>query len=157
MKIGKFMFGLGIGTTLGILFAPKKGKEMREELKYKSSNAINSVKDMHKDDIVQMINASVQDVKQAMDDFSIEEFKDEVSASLGAVKSKLEEIGNNIQNSSEYKQLKGSAKNMGEELGKKLKEIKTKMKDKNSNMDTVLQDIEDLDEHLDVIIEDMKD
>ena len=29
---GKFILGLGIGAGLGILFAPKKGSETRQEL-----------------------------------------------------------------------------------------------------------------------------
>ena len=33
---GKFLLGAGIGVGLGILFAPKSGKETRQELKEKS-------------------------------------------------------------------------------------------------------------------------
>ena len=30
MKIGKFIAGVGIGTVIGMLLAPKKGSELRQ-------------------------------------------------------------------------------------------------------------------------------
>ena len=36
MKIGKFILGLGIGAAAGLLLAPKKGSELREDIKRES-------------------------------------------------------------------------------------------------------------------------
>ena len=33
MKFGKFLVGLGIGAAAGLLLAPKKGSELREDIK----------------------------------------------------------------------------------------------------------------------------
>ena len=33
MKLGKFIFGLGLGALAGVLMAPKKGSETREDMK----------------------------------------------------------------------------------------------------------------------------
>ena len=35
MKLGRFLTTLGIGALVGMLLAPKKGSELREELKGK--------------------------------------------------------------------------------------------------------------------------
>ena len=33
MKIGRFIAGIGIGTVIGMLLAPKKGSELRDDLR----------------------------------------------------------------------------------------------------------------------------
>ena len=40
MKLGKFIAGVGIGAVIGMLCAPKKGSELRGELKEKVSRSI---------------------------------------------------------------------------------------------------------------------
>ena len=42
-KGGKFILGLGGGVGLGLLFAPKKGEETRQELKAKCEELLNKV------------------------------------------------------------------------------------------------------------------
>ena len=44
MKLGRFLTTLGIGALVGMLLAPKKGSELREELKDKG----NSVREIAK-------------------------------------------------------------------------------------------------------------
>ena len=44
MKLGRFFTTLGIGALVGMLMAPKKGSELREELKDKG----NSVREIAK-------------------------------------------------------------------------------------------------------------
>ena len=38
MKFGKVLFGVGLGVLAGLLFAPKKGSELREDIKAKSKS-----------------------------------------------------------------------------------------------------------------------
>ena len=42
MKLGRFLTTLGIGALAGMLLAPKKGSELREELKGKGKETLNS-------------------------------------------------------------------------------------------------------------------
>ena len=51
MKIGKFIAGVGIGTVIGMLLAPKKGSELRQDLKDKSQELYDKAQNMTKEDI----------------------------------------------------------------------------------------------------------
>ena len=62
----KFVAGIGLRVGLGMLFAPKKGEELRKDLKVKFDELLNKVKEI--------------DVKEVADDFmdKIEELKKEL-------------------------------------------------------------------------------
>lgn len=64
--LGKFLVGMGIGAGLGILFAPKSGKETREDLKKMLEKLVDEVKNI--------------DVKEVKDEFlkKVEEIKNEI-------------------------------------------------------------------------------
>ena len=42
----KFAAGLGVGVGLGMLFAPKKGEELRKDLKIKLEELLNKAKEI---------------------------------------------------------------------------------------------------------------
>ena len=50
MKLGRFLTTLGIGALVGMLLAPKKGSELREELKGKGKETLDSAKEMTVED-----------------------------------------------------------------------------------------------------------
>ena len=49
--LGKFVAGAAVGAGLGILFAPKKGTEIRKELKEKIDDLLDKIKSLDKEDI----------------------------------------------------------------------------------------------------------
>ena len=77
MKLLKFLTTLGIGAVAGMLLAPKKGSELRSELKEKGKETLDTAKNMSKDDYIDFINKTIDDVKQAIDEFDFDDFKDQ--------------------------------------------------------------------------------
>ena len=53
--LGKFVAGAAIGVGLGVLFAPKSGKETRRELKQKFDEFISKVKEIDVDEVKESI------------------------------------------------------------------------------------------------------
>lgn len=158
MKLGKLIAGIGIGTVIGMLCAPKKGSELRKDIKDKSKDLYDKAQNISKEDIQELINNTIDEIKLAIDEFDTDEFKENAGKKINEVKSKLEELAVSVKSSEEYANFKESVTKVSNEVTTKLKEIKTKIQDQDFNevdeFDGVIDDIED---ELDVIIEDLKD
>lgn len=158
MKLGKLIAGIGIGTVIGMLCAPKKGSELRKDIKDKSKDLYDKAQNISKEDIQELINNTIDEIKLAIDEFDADEFKESAGKKINEVKSKLEELAVSVKSSEEYANFKESVTKVSNEVTTKLKEIKTKIQDQDFNevdeFDDVIDDIED---ELDVIIEDLKD
>ncbi len=70
--MGKFVFGAALGAGLGMLFAPKKGSETREELKKKLDELLNQAKDIDVDELRNDFNAKVDEIKLELKDLDKE-------------------------------------------------------------------------------------
>lgn len=158
MKLGKFIAGIGIGTVIGMLCAPKKGSELRGELKEKSQDLYEKAQNMSREDLESLINNTVEEIKLAIDEFDAEEFKETSSAKLSEIKAKLEQLAASVKSSDEYISFKESVSKVSEDVTTKFNEIKTKVQDKDFNVLQELDDaMDDIEDELDVIIEDLKD
>lgn len=70
--LGKFLAGIVLGTGLGVLFAPKKGSETREQLKIKIEELLEKVKKMDKDEVKENIENKIEEIKIGLDDLDKE-------------------------------------------------------------------------------------
>ena len=158
MKIGKFIAGVGIGTVIGMLLAPKKGSELRQDLKDKSQELYDKAQNMTKEDIETLVNNTIEEIKQPIEEFDLDEFKEATGAKLSNLKDKLEQLANSIKSSDEYANFKEAVNKVSTDLTSTISEIKTKIQDKDFDAVKKLDDaMDDIEDELDIIIEDLKD
>lgn len=69
---GKFVVGAGIGAGLGLLFAPKTGKETRKELKAKIDDLVAKAKELDMDDVTSQVEAKIKEIKEDIKDLDKE-------------------------------------------------------------------------------------
>ncbi len=67
-SLGKFLAGALVGVGIGMLFAPKKGSELRQDLKVKMTDLIEQVKEIDykevRDNITQKINELKKEIEE---------------------------------------------------------------------------------------------
>lgn len=71
-NVGKFVLGAGIGAGLALLFAPKKGSELREDLKKKLDELINKAKEIDVEEVSEEFKKKVQELKKETEDLDKE-------------------------------------------------------------------------------------
>ena len=74
--LGKFVAGAAVGAGLGILFAPKKGTEIRKELKEKIDDLLDKIKSLDKEDIQKEFEQKINEIKKELEDLDKEKIRD---------------------------------------------------------------------------------
>ena len=69
---GKLLLGVAIGAGLGVLFAPKKGKDTRKLLKEKMHDLVSSAKELSISDVSSMIEDKIQEIRCDLNDLDKE-------------------------------------------------------------------------------------
>ena len=71
-KKSNLVLGMGIGLSLGILFAPKKGSETRRDLKNKMLDLVSSAKELSVNDISKMVEDKINEIRKDLNDLDKE-------------------------------------------------------------------------------------
>lgn len=160
MKFGKFLVGLGIGAVAGLLLAPKKGSELREDIKRESLKAYDNLKNMTKEDVEALLGQTIETVKKSVDEFDIDEFKATTRMKLDELQSKLEDFAAKVKDSDQYMQVRDSVVDLTKKVNNKIEEAKSKVLDSSLDEDylnTFENEIDDVEDKLDEMIEEIKD
>ena len=89
---GKFVLGAAVGAGLGLLFAPKKGKDLRADLKNKIDELVNQVKEIDPEDLKAEFDKKVAEIKEELEDLDKEKVLEIAKAKSEEIKVKIDEL-----------------------------------------------------------------
>lgn len=89
---GKLLAGVAIGTGLGMLFAPKKGSETREDLMNKFNELKLKAKDIDVDEVRDQIEEKIENIKMELAELDKEKVLKVAKKKANQIKDMAEEL-----------------------------------------------------------------
>jgi gas vesicle protein len=89
---GKFLLGAGIGVGVGMLFAPKKGSELRKDLKKKIDELIDAVQAIDYDDVREKIVNKAKEIEKELKELDGEKVLKIVKTKAKQIETKANEL-----------------------------------------------------------------
>lgn len=90
--IGKFIAGAMVGAGLGVLFAPKSGKETRADLKKKFDEVLEQVKQIKVEDVKKSLEKKVKELQKELKDLDKEKVLKVAKKKATQIQKKAEEL-----------------------------------------------------------------
>jgi|GEM_PF-2218663 len=88
----KFIFGAVLGAAAGLLFAPKKGKELREDIVFGLEDLYGKIQDFDAEETKEFLLDRLNELKAEVYDIDKEKIKDYSHEAYVAIRNKAEQI-----------------------------------------------------------------
>ena len=89
---GKFVLGAAIGAGLGLLFAPKKGSELRKDLKVKLDDLVDKAKEIDVKEVKEEFDKKEEEIENELADMDKEKALSIAKKKGAQAKKKAEEL-----------------------------------------------------------------
>ena len=89
---GKFVGGVLIGASLGVLFAPKKGSETRKELADKANDLLDQAKELDINDVEKIVGKKINEIKKELASLDKEKVMSLAKEQANHIKSKCDDL-----------------------------------------------------------------
>ena len=90
--LGSLLLGGAIGAGIALLFAPKKGEELRKDLLEKISELCDKLKDVDSEEVKANVEKKVQEIKDGIKDLDAEKIKKAAVKKGEELKAKAEDL-----------------------------------------------------------------
>ena len=90
--LGKFLGGLAIGASLGLLFAPDKGENTRKLLQKKLEDLVKKIKEIDPEEVKDQLLYKVEELQAELASLNKEKVKEIAVKKANEIKAKAEEI-----------------------------------------------------------------
>lgn len=127
--LGKFVLGAGLGAAISLLFAPKKGTELRKDIKSKLDEFMGNVDKLTIEDIKEEFNKKVEEIKKELDDLDKEKVLKTAKKKGEELKDKADELLNLAKDKGNTV-LEGIAKDLKTKTVEVAKEVIKKLEEK---------------------------
>ena len=91
-SVRNLFLGAAIGASLGILFAPKKGKETRRDLKNKMLDLVDDAKELSINDISEMVEDKITEIRHDLNDLDKEKVLAIAKEKSNEIKTKCQDL-----------------------------------------------------------------
>lgn len=89
---GKFMLGAGLGAGLALLFAPKKGSDLRRDIRRKIDDFMSDVNKMTIEDVKKEFTKKVDEIKEGIESLDKEKVLKTAKKKASELKDKAGEL-----------------------------------------------------------------
>lgn len=90
--LAKFALGVGLGIGAGMLLAPKKGEELRKDLKDKINQLLEKVKEINVKEVSEEFVTRIKDLKEEIENLDREKVLSIAKEKSGLLKEKANEL-----------------------------------------------------------------